>query len=283
MMAEDGQRRVLTRHGPKLRGEPTRFDARGLCLADGAHLPADVVVWATGYTTGLGSVDFLLDGQLVSDARDWLHPRALFHHCLAPSYPTLAVASHFFNAPGPIRGHALADYLVHHLCVRPPLPESVMHAAAGRNLVKTQPLDQGILSSRQYFSDLPTLWIDLGSARMCKRMRDGRVVALNAWADYDKPPHVELDADGEPCAWYLQNALPQMELLRWYVRSIVFGRGGTTAHGRMQLRLLPPEAAAPAALATAAPRVAPEGGEGHSTACSTVDALRAKDTRSTGL
>eukprot|EP00966_Prymnesium_polylepis_P069546 1616744-Prymnesium_polylepis.1 len=58
----------------------------------------------------------------------------LFEHLLLARFPVLALATHFYVAPGPEAAREAAEYLVYHLCVRPPLSQELMvrEAAAQR-------------------------------------------------------------------------------------------------------------------------------------------------------
>ena len=169
-MLTERQRRVLRQHSPKRRGEPVAFDSTGLRLADGSHVDAHVVVWATGYSTGLGELQFVRDGQPV--ALDTLRDQPLFQHCIVPMLPTVVIASHFFISQGPLRGHALAEYLTHHLCVRPRVEEDVMAAVARTNTVLT-PLDRGIIFSPGYTHLLAKLVNDMCTAYVVERDEAG--------------------------------------------------------------------------------------------------------------
>eukprot|EP00656_Telonema_subtile_P010171 TRINITY_DN14864_c0_g1_i1.p1 TRINITY_DN14864_c0_g1~~TRINITY_DN14864_c0_g1_i1.p1 ORF type:complete len:512 (-),score=78.95 TRINITY_DN14864_c0_g1_i1:12-1547(-) len=65
-MLDARERLILASHRGKVRGSPAKFEPDGLVLEDGTRIGADVVVWATGYSTGMDKMAFCKDGEPVS-------------------------------------------------------------------------------------------------------------------------------------------------------------------------------------------------------------------------
>ena len=124
----------------------------------------DVVLWATGYRTGAQAVrvsgsssshngggsssshgnnggrgrgsssssdqarplEDVITEALPADATPLPSDTPLFEHILPLGYPCLALASHFYVAPGPESAREAAEYLVYHLCVRRPVSDKTM-------------------------------------------------------------------------------------------------------------------------------------------------------------
>ena len=93
-----------------------------------------------------------------------LDPTApLFEHILLPRCPCVALASHFFVAPGPEAAREAAEYLVYHLCVRPPLSEAKMEYEAKAQWC-TQSASRHMLFSSGFWSRLLLVQFDLTNA-----------------------------------------------------------------------------------------------------------------------
>lgn len=141
-------------------GEPVRLEAGALALASGELLHADTVIWATGYHTGISSLALSTDGgpQAV------LAPDVpLFEHILPVSHPLLALSSHFFTAPGPAAAREAAEYLVYHLCVRPPVSRERMEREAAAQWC-TQSVSRHLLFSPGFWRNLVLIQHDLINA-----------------------------------------------------------------------------------------------------------------------
>ncbi len=231
------QRRLLRRHTPKRRGEPIGFDERGLRLADGTHVDAQVVVWATGYSTGVEDLEFAIDG--VAIPFDALRDRPLFQHCVPPLFPSIAIANHLFTTNGPLRAHTLADYIVHHLCVRGPLPEDVMEAVAAAQVAKPS-LDKGIVFELGYLQALPTIWWDLCEEYVVSRADDGELhvkKSLSHSSSLNIASCTGLVPEGE---YVIQSVLDTPHWLYYVTRAVIWGEQDVP----MVLSLLPKDAAA---------------------------------------
>ena len=107
---------------------------------------ADVVVWASGYTTGIDRIQYapatshfplptshsplptshfplptsylryLLDGKPLERPP---HAGPLYNDFICADYPCLAISGAFFTSSGPMAARAAADLACWHLCVRP--------------------------------------------------------------------------------------------------------------------------------------------------------------------
>ncbi|WP_210479184.1 SidA/IucD/PvdA family monooxygenase [Naasia sp. SYSU D00948] len=123
------QRRDLD-GAPHTVGDPVRFDADGIVLADGRSVPGDVVVWATGNRSGIDTLRLEKDGEPFT-----LSPRAkLYNHFIVPDLPVLASSTALWTTWGPMRATNSADLAVYHLCVREERSEQEMQRAARRQL-----------------------------------------------------------------------------------------------------------------------------------------------------
>ncbi len=111
-------------------GDPVRFAADGLVLADGRTVEGDTVIWATGNRSGIDTLRLEKDGRSVT-----LDPRAkLFNHFIVPTLPALASSTALWTTWGPMRATNSADLAVYHLCVRKERSEQQMQRAADRQL-----------------------------------------------------------------------------------------------------------------------------------------------------
>jgi len=112
-------------------GEPATLEKDGLRLKDGSLVFCDVVIWATGYSTGIEMLKLYKNDQPFTD----LDGR-LFDHLLLPTFPCLMSAATAFFHFGPKRSVSLAHYISYHLR-RGPLSEHAMLESASRLRCKT--------------------------------------------------------------------------------------------------------------------------------------------------
>jgi len=123
------QRRELS-NVPYTIGNPVRFQDDQLVFEDGTSLPADVVIWATGNSTGIDTLRLTKDGTAVT-----LDPNAkLYNHFIVPDFPVLASSTALWTTFGPMRATNAADLAVYHLAVRKERSKQQMHRAAQRQL-----------------------------------------------------------------------------------------------------------------------------------------------------
>jgi len=91
-----------------------RFDERGLVLASGARLDADIVVTATGLDlVWLGGARFSIDGEPVDFTRCWSYKGAMFS-----DVPNLVYTLGYVNASWTLRSELVAEYacrLINHM------------------------------------------------------------------------------------------------------------------------------------------------------------------------
>ena len=143
---------VVQRHG-----EPVRLESGAIALASGELLQADTLIWATGYRTGIDRLTLSTDsGPLSVLAADV----PLFEHILPVTFPVLALSSHFFTAPGPAAAREATEYLVYHMCVRPPVSRERMEREAAA-MWCTQSVSRHILFSPGFWQNLVLLQLDL--------------------------------------------------------------------------------------------------------------------------
>jgi hypothetical protein len=125
------QRRQL-RDIPYTIGNPVRFEQDAVVLEDGAELPADVVIWATGNSSGIDTLQLSKDGESFS-----LDPNAkLYNHFIVPDLPVLASSTALWTSFGPMRATNAADLAVYHLAVRKARSQRQMQRAARRNMAR---------------------------------------------------------------------------------------------------------------------------------------------------
>jgi monooxygenase len=91
-----------------------RFDANGIVLKSGKHLPADIIVTATGLKlTMAGKVAFSVDGRAV----DW--PGHFYYKgCMFSNIPNMAIVFGYLNASWTLKADVVAAYvcrLLNHL------------------------------------------------------------------------------------------------------------------------------------------------------------------------
>ncbi|MDQ3631248.1 MAG: NAD(P)/FAD-dependent oxidoreductase, partial [Actinomycetota bacterium] len=123
------QRREL-QEVPHLIGNPVGFEQDGVVLEDGARLAADVVIWATGNSSGIDELRLTKDGAPVR-----LDPDAkLYNHFVVPDVPVLASSTALWTTFGPMRATNAADLAVYHLAVRKERSEQEMQRSAQRQL-----------------------------------------------------------------------------------------------------------------------------------------------------
>ncbi|MGA0566672.1 FAD-dependent oxidoreductase [Rathayibacter sp. KR2-224] len=123
------QRREL-RDVPYTIGNPVRFQEDGLVLEDGTEVPADLVIWATGNSTGIDTLQLRKDGSAFT-----LNPKAkLYNHFVVPDLPVLASSTALWTTFGPMRATNAADLAVYHLAVRKERSQGQMHRAAQRQI-----------------------------------------------------------------------------------------------------------------------------------------------------
>ena len=138
-------------------GEPVRLEAGAIALASGERIKADTLIWATGYRTGISSLALSTDGGpsavLAADV-------PLFQHILPVTFPVLALSSHFFTAPGPAAAREATEYLVYHMCVRPPVSRERMEQEAAA-LWCRQSVSRHILFSPGFWQNLVLIQLDL--------------------------------------------------------------------------------------------------------------------------
>lgn len=127
---------------PKI-GEPKSLEKEGMLLESGEKLPCDVVVYATGYETGFDDIRTVKDGEEV-DVRD----DPLYHHTVAPRFPSLLVAPTAYTNFGPIRGVTMAQYITYYLAAKP--SEAEMLRVARKNWCRQRP-KQFLLFGGQVF------------------------------------------------------------------------------------------------------------------------------------
>jgi hypothetical protein len=123
------QRREL-RDVPHMIGSPAGFEHDGIVLEDGAKLGADVVIWATGNSSGIDELRLTKDGEPFP-----LDPNAkLYNHFVVPDLPVLASSTALWTTFGPMRATNAADLAVYHLAVRKERSQRQMQRAARRQL-----------------------------------------------------------------------------------------------------------------------------------------------------
>lgn len=128
------QRRILEESRPHQKvGNPIRLTQDGFVLADGSIVPGDVVIYGTGYKTGVSDLKFEKDG-----APFRVDPNMkLLNHFIFPTIPVFANATSLWTTFGPVRGTNAADMVVYHLCVRRAMTEQQMQTDANWNLGKS--------------------------------------------------------------------------------------------------------------------------------------------------
>ncbi|CAJ1431906.1 unnamed protein product [Effrenium voratum] len=127
-------------------GDPDHFHKSGVVLKSGETIDCDVIICATGYDTGLESIQCIKDGKphVVTDC-------PLYEHAIVPRFPCLLSAPTAFYHFGPIRAVTLAEYVIHVL-QRESLSEDEMERIASKNLCKQTPSTFMAYSSSRVFT-----------------------------------------------------------------------------------------------------------------------------------
>eukprot|EP00947_MAST-08B_sp_MAST-8B-sp1_P002759 g2759.t1 len=149
------ERYLLENKTNQVQGNPVAFTPKGLKLESGQEIECDVVIFCTGYRTGVREMQLNKDGeqyQLSNNTR-------LFEHIIVPDFPVFANLTTFTTAPGPTRGYNAAEYAVYHLCVRKPLSQATLRKRT-RGLWAKQTLDRHFLLSETFLMSWVRLYVD---------------------------------------------------------------------------------------------------------------------------
>merc|ERR1712157_431502 len=112
-------------------GEPDYLSEDGLHMSDGSVVPADAVVYCTGYSSGLEDLRLVTDGRALELDRQ----APMFEHMIPPDFPCLLIAGGSWFNFGPYRAVNTAEYIVHHFC-RGRVSEEDMKRSAARLVSK---------------------------------------------------------------------------------------------------------------------------------------------------
>jgi len=138
------QLRIL-RTVPRVVGTPISYTASGVRLLDSTEVPADVIICATGYSTGL--LDILIT---VDDNKYKMQANSpLFEHLIVPEVPTLALATPALYTFGPRRGAGLAQHVWLYLNTRP--STQTMIRSAKRNFLSESAHVSLVFQSQESF------------------------------------------------------------------------------------------------------------------------------------
>lgn len=156
-MLDPRQRYVLEHEAPQLVGNPVGFTNKGLRIEkDDEILIADVVIFCTGYRSGVDQIKTVKDGKPHELELD----KKLFEHIICPDFPILSSCTNFSTTAGPMRGASVSEYLIYHLCVRRQASEEAMRVQANR-LFGHFTLRQSILFADGFFQKWIRLLLDL--------------------------------------------------------------------------------------------------------------------------
>ena len=144
-------------------GSPDEEGAVGGNVRASVTARADVIIWASGYTTGIDRIQYLLDAKPLERPP---HAGPLFNDFLCADYPCLAISGAFFTSSGPMAARAAADLACWHLCVRPRLSGKKLRKwSAGISRAKDRDLGNSELgftyrhgSGAQHMLFLPGFW-----------------------------------------------------------------------------------------------------------------------------
>mmetsp|Transcript_18879 Transcript_18879/g.52727 ORF Transcript_18879/g.52727 Transcript_18879/m.52727 type:complete len:585 (+) Transcript_18879:74-1828(+) len=122
------------------RGNPQAFTKTGIMLSDGTVVDADVVLFGTGYDSGISNLRLTKGGgehgKQSSSTR--IGPETtMLDHFIVSDFPVLANASTLMTTWGTLRGVNVAQMAVYHLCVRPFLSETEARCSAERQLFQS--------------------------------------------------------------------------------------------------------------------------------------------------
>lgn len=126
-----------------IRGNPQAFTETGLKLSNGTDVIADVVLFATGYESGIDKIHLSKDGapyKLQSQSK-------MLDHFIVSDYPVLANATALWTTFGPIRAVNAADMTLYHLCIRRSLSDSEIQRSVSWQFGSTNAVKSLIFTS----------------------------------------------------------------------------------------------------------------------------------------
>lgn len=91
---------------------------------------ADIIIWATGYRTGIDRIQYLLDGEPLVGEPPYDGP--MLHSFVCARFPVLAISGRLFTSSGPISARTAADLACWHLCLRPRLSKKRLERLISR-------------------------------------------------------------------------------------------------------------------------------------------------------
>jgi monooxygenase len=145
-MVPDGDLFRAIRHGKAeiVTGAIERFTEKGIRLADGRELEADIVVTATGLKLQLfGGVDVSVDGEKVDP-----HDRIVYKGCMLDGVPNLWFVIGYTNASWTLKADLVSEYVVRLLQRMRRQGKTVVVPERGDDVetVPLMPLDSGYVT-----------------------------------------------------------------------------------------------------------------------------------------
>ena len=126
MAIQKYQRYLLEYEAPQKIGNPVAFTEDTVVLESGEEIGCDVIIWCTGYHSGVDDLKFEKNDKPFEPDMD----KRLFHHIILSDFPIVASAGHFSTTAGPLRGVSAAEYVIYHTCVRKKLSQRYMKWSA---------------------------------------------------------------------------------------------------------------------------------------------------------
>lgn len=126
------QRRDLANisHTNLVQANPVAYTSTGIKLSNDESIDADVIIWATGYQSGIDKIVLSKDGEPYT-----LDPDGkMLDHFIFPSFPVLANSSSLWTTFGPMRAVNSAEMAIKHLCINKRRTEESMTKSASWNV-----------------------------------------------------------------------------------------------------------------------------------------------------
>jgi cation diffusion facilitator CzcD-associated flavoprotein CzcO len=142
--AVDAQQRRDMQGVPHTIGSVASLTPSGVVLDGETTLACDVIIWATGYESGMTKVSLEKDGKPFVLTRE----SKLYHHFVVPKFPVLTSATALYTTFGPLRATNAAEMAVYEKCVSNCPSEAQMESSARWLLSKNNPSQSFIFNNK---------------------------------------------------------------------------------------------------------------------------------------
>jgi cation diffusion facilitator CzcD-associated flavoprotein CzcO len=159
-MLDVKQRYLLKNCIKQVVGNPVSYSVENgkkyVVLESGETIETDVIVWCTGYTSGISNISFYKNNELY----DIDKTSCLYDHILPYDFPILASSTTYSTTAGPQRGIGTAEYVIYNTCVRKFVTEEKMKSSV-RWLWADFTLNKSVLFKEGFYREWIRQLIDL--------------------------------------------------------------------------------------------------------------------------